>query len=283
MAEGKECAHEVSLLEIAADGSKRACGEGLLYDADGRSAGRALALEARVQLPGVASMAQVTLNAEAEHLTLTLTVDEAPQSTHVIHLPAQCDADQVGAKWSKKLKTLTVTLPLLGSQGPDAVRRLNAMQERVVLQDKDSTAASSDCRTTAEQLAAKLAAANAAAAAQAAAAGGGGSQQIQAQGAADAVAEGTQAASLSDPSGGAAASQSQGTVSKPGDVKIGDASLQIKTLPAASAASVVGLEPQAKGKETPQSYDPKTPGGGKQSGGRGNQGVEKGKVMPSGL
>jgi hypothetical protein len=97
------------------------------------------------------------------------------------------------------------------------------------------------------------------------------------------VAEGTQAASLSDPSGGAAASQSQGTVSKPGDVKIGDASLQIKTLPAASAASVVGLEPQAKGKETPQSYDPKTPGGGKQSGGRGNQGVEKGKVMPSGL
>jgi len=125
--------------------------------------------------------------------------------------------------------------------------------------------------------------ATAAAAAQAAAAGGGGSQQIQAQGAADAVAEGTQAASLSDPSGGAAASQSQGTVSKPGDVKIGDASLQIKTLPAASATSVVGLEPQAKGKETPQSYDPKTPGGGKQSGGRGNQGVEKGKVMPSGL
>lgn len=125
--------------------------------------------------------------------------------------------------------------------------------------------------------------AGAAASAQAAAAGGGGSQQIQAQGAAGAVAEGTQAASLSDPSGGAAASQSQGNVSKPGDVKIGDASLQIKTLPAGSAASVVGLEPQAKGKETPQSYDPKTPGGGKQSGGRGNQGVEKGKVMPSGL
>ena len=164
MAEGKECAHEVSLLEIAADGSKRACGEGLLYDADGRSAGRALALEARVQLPGVASMAQVALNAEAEHLTLTLTVDEAPQSTHVIHLPAQCDPDQVGAKWSKKLKTLTVTLPLLGSQGPDAVRRLNAMQERAVLQDKDSTGASSP-GTTVEQLAAKLAAANAAAAA----------------------------------------------------------------------------------------------------------------------
>jgi hypothetical protein len=164
MAEGKECAHEVSLLEIAADGSKRACGEGLLYDADGRSAGRALALEARVQLPGVASMAQVALNAEAEHLTLTLTVDEAPQSTHVIHLPAQCDPDQVGAKWSKKLKTLTVTLPLLGSQGPDAVRRLNAMHERAVLQDKNSNGASSP-GTTVEQLAAKLAAANAAAAA----------------------------------------------------------------------------------------------------------------------
>jgi hypothetical protein len=59
--------------------------------------------------------------------------------------------------------------------------------------------------------------------------------------------------------------------------------MQIKTLPPGSAASVVGLEPQQKGKETPQSYDPKTPGGGKQSGGRSNQGVEKGKVMPTGL
>ena len=163
MSEGKECAHEVLLLEIAADGSKRAFGEGLLYDADRCSAGRVLALEARVQLPGVVSMAQVALNAEAEHLTLMLTVDEAHQSTHVIHLPAQCNPEQVGAKWSKKLKTLHVTLPLLGSQRPDAVRRLNAMQERAVLQDKDSTAASSPA--TVEQLAAKLAAANAAAAA----------------------------------------------------------------------------------------------------------------------
>ncbi len=116
-----------------------------------------------------------------------------------------------------------------------------------------------------------------------AAAGGGGSEPIQAQGSAEAQAIGTQATSLSDPAGGAAASQSQGNGSKPGDVKIGDASMQIKTLPAGAAASVVGLEPQAKGKETPQSYDPKTPGGGKQSGGRGNQGVEKGKVMPTGL
>ena len=124
---------------------------------------------------------------------------------------------------------------------------------------------------------------NPSAGANAAAAGGGGSEPIQAQGSADAQAIGSQAASLSDPSGGAAASQSQGNVSKPGDIKIGDASMQIKTLPAGSAASVVGLEPQAKGKETPQSYDPKTPGGGKQSGGRGNQGVEKGKVMPTGL
>jgi len=115
------------------------------------------------------------------------------------------------------------------------------------------------------------------------AAGAGGIEPIQAQGAADAVAEGTQASSLSDPSGGAAASQAQGKASKPGDVRIGDASMQIKTLPPGSAASVVGLEPQQKGKETPQSYDPKTPGGGKQSGGRGNQGVEKGKVMPTGL
>lgn len=114
-------------------------------------------------------------------------------------------------------------------------------------------------------------------------AGAGGVEPIQAQGAADATAEGTQASSLSDPSGGAAASQSQGKASKPGDVRIGDASMQIKTLPPGSAASVVGLEPQQKGKETPQSYDPKTPGGGKQSGGRGNQGVEKGKVMPTGL
>jgi hypothetical protein len=130
---------------------------------------------------------------------------------------------------------------------------------------------------------ASAAAGGAAAASRPAGAGAGGVEPIQAQGAADATAEGTQASSLSDPSGGAAASQSQGRASKPGDVRIGDASMQIKTLPPGSAASVVGLEPQQKGKETPQSYDPKTPGGGKQSGGRGNQGVEKGKVMPTGL
>jgi hypothetical protein len=97
-----------------------------------------------------------------------------------------------------------------------------------------------------------------------------------------AKAEGMQASGLSDPNGGGAAPQNQANT-PPSNMKIGDAAMQIKTLPPGVASAVVGMEAQPKGKDTPQSYDAKTPGGGKQSTGRGNQGVERGKVMPAGL
>jgi hypothetical protein len=109
-----------------------------------------------------------------------------------------------------------------------------------------------------------------------------GTASTGAQGAEGAKAEGIQAAGLSDPNGGAAAPQNQANT-PPSNMKIGDAAMQIKTLPPGVASAVVGMEAQAKGKDTPQSYDAKTPGGGKQSTGRGNQGVERGKVMPPGL
>lgn len=123
--------------------------------------------------------------------------------------------------------------------------------------------------------------------------GGGGQQQQQqqqqgqgsgqiAQGN-DGRAEGLQSSGLQSPDGGAAASQSSAPPAKPGNMKIGDATMQIKTLPAGTASQVVGVQQQPTGKETPQSYDVRTPGGGKQSTGRGNSGVEKGKVMPPGL
>ena len=136
------CDYAIALVAVAADGSKSACGEGPLYGGDGRRAGRALALEVHVQLPGVASMQQVSLNAEDEHLTLTVSGgDGAPQDTRVIRLPGRCDPEQVGAKWKKKLKTLTVTLPLLDSQAPAAVGRLTQLQERSVLQNAVAAAA----------------------------------------------------------------------------------------------------------------------------------------------
>lgn len=104
-------------------------------------------------------------------------------------------------------------------------------------------------------------------------------------GAAGAQADGIQSSGLSGPSDGSAASQSSAAPSKPGEMKIGDAALQIKTLPSGTASQVVGVQqPAAGGKDAPQAYDAKTPGGGKQGGsGRGNSGVERGKVMPAGL
>lgn len=112
---------------------------------------------------------------------------------------------------------------------------------------------------------------------------GQGTESTGAKGGAGAKAEGIQVAGLSDPDGGNAAAQSQAAPSKPGEVKIGDAGMQIKMLPPGTASAVVGVEAQPKGKDTPQSYDAKTPGGGKQNPGRGNQGIEKGRVMPAGL
>ena len=87
-------------------------------------------LEVRVQLLNMLSMKEVQLNVEATYVSLKLGLVEAslPPEKHVIELPAQCDPEGVGAKWSKKTRTLTVTLPLLAEQAPAAVTRLAALQ-----------------------------------------------------------------------------------------------------------------------------------------------------------
>ena len=67
---------------VVADGSTSACGEGPLNGRDGRCTGRALALEVHVQqLPDVASMQQVSLTTEVEHLTFNVAVDGAPPAS----------------------------------------------------------------------------------------------------------------------------------------------------------------------------------------------------------
>jgi len=87
-------------------------------------------LEVHVKLLNVSSMKEVELNVEATYLSLELGLAEASLSPqkHTIELPAQCDPEGVGAKWSKKTRTLTVTLPLLVKQAPAAVTLLAALQ-----------------------------------------------------------------------------------------------------------------------------------------------------------
>jgi hypothetical protein len=69
---------------------------------------------------------------------------------------------------------------------------------------------------------------------------------------------------------------------KPQQIAIGDRAMQIQAQ--APLPGVVGMPQQPVGKDVPQQYDAKTPGGGSQSGSKsGNQGVEKGRVMPSGI
>ncbi|MSU70521.1 MAG: hypothetical protein EXS39_07065 [Opitutaceae bacterium] len=99
-----------------------------------------------------------------------------------------------------------------------------------------------------------------------------------------AKAEGVESANLSGPDGGGtAAAQGDAAPAKPGEIKVGDAKMQIKTLPSGTAANVVGAQ-QPVGKDSPQQYEARMPGGGKQSGpGNGNKGVEKGRTMPTGL
>lgn len=100
------------------------------------------------------------------------------------------------------------------------------------------------------------------------------------QGGASGSADGMQVASISGAAGQAGSAPS----TKPQQVALGDSAMQIKQQGGA-APNVVGAQqlPQG-GKDVPQQYDGKTPSGGKQSGaGRGNQGVEKGRVMPAGI
>jgi len=111
-------------------------------------------LEVRVQLLNVSSMKAVELNVEAMYLSLELGLADAsqPPEKHTIELPAQCDPEGVGAKWSKKTRTLTVTLPLLAEQAPSAVTRLAALQAGANSDQHNATQP-----TTAAELKAKLA------------------------------------------------------------------------------------------------------------------------------
>ncbi|HEX2852564.1 MAG TPA: hypothetical protein VHO24_04945 [Opitutaceae bacterium] len=91
-------------------------------------------------------------------------------------------------------------------------------------------------------------------------------------------AEGQQVGQLKGENSGGAAGQES---SRPQQVALGDSAMQIK--PQANVPGVIGNQQQITGKEVPQQYDKNTPAGGKQTPGRGNQGVEKGRVMPAGI
>jgi hypothetical protein len=113
----------------------------------------------------------------------------------------------------------------------------------------------------------------------------GGSEGSIAQNEPNASAQGgVESSNLSSPDGsaGSAAPQSDAPPAKPGAQKIGDASMQIKTVASSSAPSVIGVQQPVTGKDTPQQYDPRTPGGRGTNGGS-NKGTEKGQSMPTGL
>jgi hypothetical protein len=112
-------------------------------------------------------------------------------------------------------------------------------------------------------------------------AGGAGSNQPGLKNDPNAKAEGMQVGELKSDGAGGQSGQSAPSPNKPQQVALGDSAMQIK--PQNPAPGVVGAQQLPQGKDTPQQYDTKTPGGGKQSGGSGNQGVEKGRVMPSGI
>ena len=77
---------------VAADGSTSACGEGPLNGGDGRRAGRALALEVHLQLPDVASMQQVSLNASSSGMRSSAFMEAVSASAAC---PARDDKDKV--------------------------------------------------------------------------------------------------------------------------------------------------------------------------------------------
>jgi hypothetical protein len=99
----------------------------------------------------------------------------------------------------------------------------------------------------------------------------------------DASADGTQVGEMAGSNGASQGGSPPPPSGKPQQVALGDSAMQIKS--SGAAPGVVGAEKmESAGKDVPQQYDARTPGGGKQSGsGRGNQGVEKGRVMPSGI
>lgn len=92
----------------------------------------------------------------------------------------------------------------------------------------------------------------------------------------EAPAEGVQVAELKVPEGAASGGPDQNS-SKPRDLQIGDATLQIQTV-SKNAPNVVGME-----SSTNQQYEKKLPSGSPPSGSNRNTGVEKGRVVPKGL
>jgi hypothetical protein len=100
----------------------------------------------------------------------------------------------------------------------------------------------------------------------------GGSSQPITQGGPQAQAVGAQAQNLQVPQG--AQNPAGGPQDSARNMQIGDAALQIQTVP--QTPDTVGTEPSQA-----QQYEKKTPAG-QQSNNR-NQGVEKGKVIPKGL
>lgn len=100
----------------------------------------------------------------------------------------------------------------------------------------------------------------------------GGSSQPVAQGGPQAQAAGAQAQNLQVPQG--AQNPAGGPQDSARNMQIGDATLQIQTVP--QTPDTVGTEPSQA-----QQYEKKVPAG-QQSNNR-NQGVEKGKVIPKGL
>ena len=72
-------------------------------------------------------MDEVLLNVEVMHMNLDLSISGTPTVQHTVELPAQCEPDGVGGKWSKKNKTLTVMIPLLAQQTREACERLHAL------------------------------------------------------------------------------------------------------------------------------------------------------------
>lgn len=92
----------------------------------------------------------------------------------------------------------------------------------------------------------------------------------------EAPAEGVQVADLKVPEGAAAGGPDQ-NISRPRDLQIGDATLQIQTQ-SKNAPNVIGME-----SSTNQQYEKKLPSGSPPSGSNRNTGVEKGRVIPKGL
>lgn len=95
----------------------------------------------------------------------------------------------------------------------------------------------------------------------------------------NAKAEGIAVANLETSEG--ALAQDAGAPAKPNNMQIGDAAMQISTLPPAAMPDVVGVPQATTG--TPQQFEKPVAGGGRQSSGNRSGGAEKGRNMPPGI